>query len=67
MKIANIVTSNTIEKIDDINQFFRQGINEQCDYQKSVKELSDIMTKETIKNEEIPVPARANPQAQRAL
>jgi len=56
-----------ISKIDQINQFFRQGINEKRDFDESLSALAEMIISEPHpeekSNEEVQVPAGATAQA----
>lgn len=44
VKGSNERIDRAIDKIDRINDFLRQGINEQCDHQKSIADLAEILS-----------------------
>ena len=56
---SNKRIDRAIDKIDAINKFFRQGINELCDFETSKKELAAILAAESTNNEEIQISAAA--------
>ncbi len=55
-----------ISKVDEINQFFRQGIQENCVFESSLEQLRAIFENPAVTekvNETVRVPARAYPAA----
>lgn len=56
---SNKRIDRAINKIDAINSFFRQGINELCDFEIAKKELAAILATENSNDEEIQIPAAA--------
>jgi len=60
VKGSNRRIDTAISKIDEINEFFRQGIEELCNHQESIARLREIVGKEqVVPNEEIQVSAAA--------
>jgi flagellum-specific ATP synthase len=62
-KGSNAKIDLAIEKMEPINQFFRQPIHELCDHEESLNELTAIVGEENGRDEEVQVSAGAAAQS----